>query len=188
MTDIHFTPRLIKFITMKETQKQRIADAIEDQKPQDEAKYPMSATGFNNPPKLKNKSYEEIAFSKRIDIPICKKIPVNGRIFAIETAGSETKTDAGLILPHKYKSKKGEDMSIKDVNRYFVAKWDNEGIPEIISNKLHIGIEISPMIPQEAEEWSLPVIIDFETGNQFLVIHYTELGGISETLPEVVEK
>lgn len=173
---------------MKENQKQRIADAIEDQKPQDEKKYPMSATGFDDAPRLKNKSFEEIAFTRRIDIPKCKKIPVNGRIFAIETAGSESKTDAGIIIPHKYKSKKGEDMSIKDVNRYFVVTWDKDGIPKEISDKLRVGIEICPFIPQEAEDWSLPVITDFETGSQFLSIHYTELSAISETLPEVVEK
>lgn len=168
---------------MKEKQKQRLSDAIDDQKPQKDLTYPMGADF----PRLKNKSYEEIAFTRRIDIPVCKKIPVNGRIFLIETAGSESKTEAGIIVPHKYRSKKGEDMSVKDVNRYFVVKWDTDEIPEKMQSKLHVGVEVSPFLPQEAEEWSLPIIIDFETGNQFLVAHYTELCGISETLPEEVE-
>lgn len=174
---------------MKEEQKQRIADAIEDQKPQNSKKYPMSSD--LNPadlPKTKNKTYEEIAFTKRIDIPTCKIIPLNGRIFAIETAGSESKTDAGLIIPHKYKSKKGEEMAIKDVNRYFVVAWDNDGMPEEMKKKLHVGIEIFPFIPQEAEEWSLPTVTDFETGNQFLSIHYNELAGVSQTIPVKVEE
>jgi len=166
---------------MKEKQKQRLADAIEDQKPQltRDDQYPFSS----HLPRKDIKTYEEIAFTKRIDIPVCKITPVNGRIFAVETAGSESKTDAGLIIPHKYKSKKGEEMAIKDVNRYFVVAFDKDGIPSEIGGKLCVGIEIFPFIPQEAEDWSLPVVTDFETGNQFLSVHYNELAGISQTIP-----
>jgi hypothetical protein len=169
---------------MKETAKQKMSDSIEDQKSQNAESYPMAA----ELPRKKTKSYEEIATTRRLDIPTCKITPLNGRIFAIETSGIESKTDAGIIIPHKYKSKKGEDIAIKDVNRYFVVAWDPDGIPEHIAKRLSVGIEIFPFIPQEAEEWSLPVITDFETGNQFLSIHYNELGGISNTIPEKVEE
>ena len=177
---------------MKEKDKENIANSIDDSTTNAAGKFPQSGTAKDlNPadlPKLEKRSYEDIASTRRLDIPACKKIPINGRIFVIETAGSETKTEAGLILPHKYRSRKGEDIDIKDVNRYFVVKWDRDEIPQSIQDKLHVGIEVSPFLPQEAEDWSLPVIIDFETGNQFSVIHYNELAGISETLPTVVEK
>ena len=176
---------------MKEEAKLRIAGSIEDSPAVRERAMESSNTDMMNPsdlPKLKQKSYEEIANTRRIDIPLCKKIPVNGRLYVIETAGSESKTDAGIIIPHKYRSKKGEDTEIRDVSRYFVVRWDSEGIPEEINRKLHVGIEISIFLPQEAEDFKLPVMVDFETGNQFLIIHYNELAGISESIPQIVEK
>jgi co-chaperonin GroES (HSP10) len=174
---------------MKEEAKLRIADSIEDSP----VKRRLASSDIDtiNPadlPRQKQKSYEEIAYSKRIDIPPCMKIPVNGRLYVIETAGSESKTDAGIIIPHKYRSKKGEDTEIRDVSRYFVVRWDRDGIPEEIQNKLHVGIEISIFLPQEAEDFKLPVMVDFETGSQFLIVHYNELAGISETVPQIVEK
>jgi hypothetical protein len=89
---------------MKEEAKMKISDGIED-RPSDR-KLATSATDLNpaDLPKLKQKSYEEIAFTKRIDIPHTKKIPINGRIFAIETSGTESKTESGIIIPHKYRS------------------------------------------------------------------------------------
>lgn len=177
---------------MKEKDRQNISSSIEDSKTDAAGKFSQSGTAKDlNPadlPKLSNRSYEDIASTRRLDIPVCKKIPINGRIFVIETSGSETKTEGGIILPHKYRSRKGEDMEIKDVNRYFVVNWDKDEIPQSIQEKLRIGIEVSPILPQEAEEWKLPVIIDFETGNQFALIHYSELAGISETLPTVIER
>lgn len=174
-----------------EERKQRLSDAIDDKSKlgtlSDRNKYPMASETVNFP-KIKGKSYEEIAFTRRIDIPQCKKIPINGRIFAIETAGTESKTESGIIVPHKYRTKKGEETEIRDVSRYFVVKWDKLGIPFDISGLLCEGIEISIFMPIDAEDYKPAIIVDFETSNQFLVFHYTELAGISETIPQIVEK
>jgi hypothetical protein len=176
---------------MKNRDKEKLSDSVSypEVKNKDQG-YNGSGSSINpaDLPKRDIKTYEEIANTLRIDIPLCKKIPINGRIFVIERPGTESKTPGGLFVSHKFRSKKGEEVEFRNVNRFFVVCWDPDGIPEDIRNKLHIGIEVSPFLPQEAEEWTIPIIIDFETGNQFGVLHYNELAGISETLPEKIDR
>ena len=165
----------------REVRNERLAAAIDDQIPQNLKKYPMT-TDESLPPITKPRSYEEIAQTLRIDIPVCNLTPVNGRIYVIEKPGIETKTPGGIIIERRMQVKK--DDKAEGLKRYFVVTWDKEGIPSEISAELSIGIEVNPFLPQEAEEWSLPRVIDWSTGNEFKSIHYTELAGISKIKPE----
>jgi hypothetical protein len=128
---------------------------------------------------------EEILATKKLEIPKCLLIPVNGRIYLIEVASSELRSPGGLILPQKLAVKKNDQMA--DIKRYFVVTWDPDGIPQEIQNRLQLGIEVNPFLPEHAEEWDLPRVIDWQGGNVFKVAHYTELAGISSVKPEIVE-
>lgn len=160
---------------------EKLASAINDQKAQDKNKYPMT-TDESLPPITKPKSYEDIAQTLRIDIPICNLDPVNGRIYVIEKPAMETRTPGGIIIERRMQIKK--DDRAEGMKRYFVVAWDQFEIPEPIRNRLFVGMEVNPFLPQEAEEWSLPRVIDWSTGLEFKSIHYTELAGISKIKPE----
>jgi hypothetical protein len=94
----------------------------------------------------------------------------------------ETKTPGGIIIERRMQVKK--DDKAEGLKRYFVVTWDKIGIPEHISNQLEVGIEVNPFLPQGAEEWSLPRVIDWSTGNEFKSIDFLELAGISTVQPE----
>ena len=128
----------------------------------------------------------EIIATKKLEIPKCLSTPVNGRIYVLQVSGSETKTAGGLILPHKLNLKKNDE--VVDYPRYFCVAWDKDEIPPKLQEKLSVGLELNPFVPEDAIGFSFPKLIDWQTGNQFEVIHYTELGGISSVLPDIVEK
>jgi len=111
-------------------------------------------------------------------------IPINGRIYVTSIIGTDLKTAGGLILPTLYAAKKNEEL--EGQRRYFIVAWDALGIPEDIKLFLSVGKEVNPFIPQDAEGYKLPEIIDWETGNIFEVFHYTELAGISRNEPKEV--
>jgi hypothetical protein len=176
---------------MKEKDKKRISEGIDDKMP--DRTYPHVIPGTPastiNPADLPRKhggTYEELATTLRIDIPKCNLIPVNGRIYVIEIEGKEHRTPGGIIMQHKLNIKK--DDSLKNVKRYFVVDWDHVSIPQYIQDILCVGIEVAPFLPQEAEEWSLPKVIDWQTGQEFLLIDSMELAGISKTKPDIVGK
>jgi hypothetical protein len=175
---------------MKEKRKKEIdtmANGIEDKR-----KYPMtkeeSFAPGEIPSDIQRKKLSEadrILATKKLEIPACKCIPVNGRIYVISVAGSDMKTPSGLILPPTFGTKKNEQ--VEGVKRYFVVAWDALGIPKEICDLLLVGREINPFLPQNAEEWQLPRVVDWDGNNIFEVVHYTELAGVSETIPEEVE-
>jgi|WetSurSiteA1Bulk_404760.scaffolds.fasta_scaffold00217_12 hypothetical protein len=132
------------------------------------------------------KSPDEIIATKKLEIPKCLLTPVNGRIYLVEVASSEMRSPGGLILPQLYAVKKNEQMA--DIKRYFVVAWDKIEIPKAIQDQLEVGIEVNPFLPEHAEEWDLPRVIDWQACNVFKVAHYTELAGISSIKPEIVEK
>jgi len=127
----------------------------------------------------------EIIATKKLVIPKCFTIPTNGRIFVIDVSGSEMRTPGGLILPPTMLQKK--DDSMEGAKRYFVVCWA-EDIPEEIKKYLCVGIEVNPFLPEHAEEWDLPRVIDWQGDNIFKVIHYTELAGVSSVKPEEIKE
>lgn len=176
---------------MKKTRKEdirKMAEAIDQPTPQSK-KFPFEK-GMGE---IKRKTInprdispaDKIIATKSLEIPVCKQTPVNGRIYVISVAGFDMKTPGGLILPPTFKAKKNED--VEAVRRYFVVAWDKLDIPKIIQDKLSVGIEVNPFIP-DAEEYRLPRVIDWNTNQIFEVLHYTELAGISDVIPEIVEK
>lgn len=176
---------------MNKSRLEKLADEVKDAN--DYYQIPKSPGDSINPADLHDmrlprkegiKTFEEIAFTKKIEIPKCLVRPVNGRIFVIETDGSEMKTAAGIIIPQKMKDKKDESM--KNIQRYFVVAWAKD-IPTEILDMLSIGIEVNPFLPQEAEEWTLPIVVDWSTGNRFKSVHYTEIAGVSDVIPTKVE-
>jgi hypothetical protein len=128
----------------------------------------------------------EIAATKKIEIPKCSLNPVNGRIYVVSVAGTDMKTPGGLILPPTFGQKKNDQ--VEGVKRYFAVAWDQDEIPESIQSKLTVGVELSPFLPTNAEEWELPRVVDWNTAQIFEVIHYTELAGISRVHPKPIEK
>jgi len=129
---------------------------------------------------------DKIIATKALEIPKCLAIPVNGRIYCVEIKGSELKSPGGLILPVKLSQKKNDDVD--DWPRFFVVKWDENGIPKEIRDKLSVAVEVFPFMPEEAIGYMFPRVVDWNTGNIFKSLHYTELAGISTVKPEVVEK
>jgi len=164
-----------------------LSDAIDHQDTPNPKKYPLTKSeSFIGPlPKKEGLKYEEIASVRKIEIPKCLSQPINGRIYVIEAAGGETVTQGGIVIAHRLNVRKNE--STESIKRYFVVAYDIDDIPQSIVSKLSIGIEVNPFLPQEAEEWSLPKVIDWQTGNTFKSLHYTELAGISMVKPEKAE-
>lgn len=180
---------------MKEKRKKEIglmAEAIDQSSP-DRTKYPFTKEESFAPGEIssdiqrkKIQTAAEIIATKKLEIPKCLSKPVNGRIYVLQVSGSETKTAGGLILPHKLNLKKNDE--VVDYPRYFCVAWDKDEIPPKLQEKLAVGVELNPFVPEDAIGFTFPKIIDWQTGNSFEVIHYTELGGISSVLPEVVER
>lgn len=174
---------------MKEKRKEEIKEMVNEVGHNDDFELKTgtidTALTVNMTP-VKPKTAEEIINTLRIDIPKCEIIPVNGRIFVVEITGSETKTASGIILPHKMAIKKNDQ--VQDLCRYFVVTWDKDGIPPEVSDKLSVGLEVVPFLPPEAQEWTLPKVIDWNTAREFKVLHYTELAGVSAIMPVEVEK
>jgi hypothetical protein len=123
---------------------------------------------------------------KKLVIPKCEIEPINGRILVIEISGKTLKAKSGLYLPYRLGVQK--DDSAYSPNRYFAVAWDNIDIPLKLVEKLKVGKELIPFLPEEATQWSLPRVIDWNTGNVFKSIHYTELAGLSKEDPIEVEK
>jgi len=123
----------------------------------------------------------DIIATKKLEIPKTALTPTNGRIYVVSVAGNDMKTPGGLILPPTFAMQKNDQ--VEGVQRYFVVAWDAEEIPENIKKCLSVGIEVNPFLPWEAQDWKLPRVVDWETGNIFDVIHYTELAGISKNKP-----
>lgn len=169
----------------------KMAEAI-DAQPQPKKGFPFEK-GMNeierktiDPRAIKPKAANEIIATKKLEIPKCEQWPTNGRIYVISVAGNDMKTPGGLILPPTFKVKKNED--VEGIRRYFVVDWDHSSdIPEHIQGKLSVGIEVNPFLPQDAIDFQLPRVIDWNTGNIFEVLHHTELAGISKIIPEKVE-
>lgn len=165
----------------REKRHQRLSEAIEDQPmPKRGVVFPINkniTSDFKDQPlpKKQTKSFEEIAKTMKVDIPVCYVKPYNGRIFVKSVPADEFKTESGIILP--YKMRDGKDGSMKNVRRYFVVAFDQDEIPPVIAKDLYVGKEVNPFIINEAEEWRLPTVIDWHTGLSFEVIHYTELAG-----------
>jgi len=134
-------------------------------------------------PRIINKKAEEIIATRKLEIPVCKSIPVNGRIYVISVSGADMKTPGGLILPPTFNVKKNED--VEGIKRYFVVAWDAMGIPKEIRDLLRVGIEVHPLLP-DAEGWTLPRVIDWMGNNIFEVLHYTELNGVSSVQPDEI--
>lgn len=145
------------------------------------------ANGYidSNIVRKKVKSPEEIIATKKLDIPVCHNAPVNGRIYVISVAGSDMKTPGGLILPPTLAMRK--DDSVIGFRRYFVVDWDKDEIPESIQKKLSPGIEVNPFLPEDATNFRLPRVVDWDGSNIYEVLHYTEIAGISRNKPEIVE-
>lgn len=181
---------------MKNQRKKEIrtmAEAIEHTATAADRKYPMTKEESFAPGEIssdiirkKGQSPEDIIATKKLEIPNCYTIPVNGRIFVVDVAGSDMKTPGGLFLPPTMSVKKNDQ--VEGVKRYFVVAWDAVGIPKEVKDLLEVGIEVNPFLPEHAEEWDLPRVVDWNGNNIFKVIHYTELAGIGSVKPEVVEK
>lgn len=172
----------------------KMAAAIDDQPAPKSKKYPFEK-GMDeikrktvDPRDISKgiKSADEIIATKKLEIPKCLQYPINGRIYVTSVAGEDMKTPAGLILPPTFKVQKNEQ--VEGVRRYFVVTWDHDGIPEEIQNKLSVAIEVYPFLPQDAIDFQLPRVIDWNTGTIFEVLHYTELAGISKIVPEEIKK
>lgn len=131
------------------------------------------------------KNVDKIIATKKLEIPKTELLPTNGRIYVVSVAGNDMKTPGGLILPPTFAMQKNDQ--VEGVQRYFVVAWDIDEIPEPIKQKLSVGIEVNPFLPWEAQDWKLPRVVDWETGNIFDVIHYTELAGISKNKPIPIE-
>jgi hypothetical protein len=166
----------------------RLSEAIEDQPvPKRGMVFPIAGNGKTEMKKAdanmsdvelikkEQPKYEDIVSKRKIDIPKCYIRPYNGRIFVTSVPADETITESGIILP--FKMKDGKDGHMKDIRRYFVVAFDDKGIPPEIAEDLYIGKEVNPFLPNEAEEWSLPKVVDWHTGTAFECIHYTELAG-----------
>lgn len=146
------------------------------------------ATGYisSDIERKKVKSPEEIIATKKLEIPKCQNAPVNGRIYVISVAGSDMRTPGGLILPPTFAMKKND--AVEGLRRYFVVDWDKEEIPKNIQDKLSEGIEVNPFLPENAEEFHLPRVVDWDGSNIYEVLHYTELAGISKNKPQIIDE
>jgi len=156
-----------------------MSDNIEDQESKTVSDFDYVSTPSVNPEDMLIKKLPEIV-QKEITIPKCNIQPINGRIYVIEEKSNAVKSRSGLLLPFTMAIKK--DDSVTAVNRYFVVTWAGD-IPKEISDQLAVGTEIYPFFPEEALNWSIPRIIDWSTGIEFKVVHYTELSGISRIKP-----
>lgn len=177
---------------MKKERKKEVremASAIDDQKSPDAKKFPFEK-GMEGIERSKInpsvKKADDIIATKKIEIPKCELWVTNGRIYVVSVAGEDMKTPGGLILPPTFKVQKNEQ--VEGVRRYFVVDWDHsDDIPQHVQDKLSVGLEVSPFLPQDAIDFQLPRVIDWNTGNIFEVLHYTELAGISKIAPEKVK-
>jgi hypothetical protein len=169
---------------MKEERKREInemANAIGGKNPGDD--FSLIKTTLHGTSVVK--STKEIMATKKLEIPKTALCPTNGRIYVVSVAGNDMKTPGGLILPPTFAMQKNDQ--VEGVQRYFVVAWDTHEIPANIQQYLSVGIEVNPFLPWEAQDWKLPRVVDWETGNIFDVIHYTELAGISLNKPKPVE-
>jgi hypothetical protein len=170
---------------MKEERKREInemANAIDNRKPEF-GNFELKKSTVD--PRIVNKKAEEIIATKKLEIPKTALTPTNGRIYVVSVAGNDMKTPGGLILPPTFAMQKNDQ--VEGVQRYFVVAWDIDEIPVNIKKYLSVGIEVNPFLPWEAQDWKLPRVVDWETGNIFDVIHYTELAGISLNKPKPIE-
>lgn len=173
---------------MKEKRKKEInemANSIDDVR-----QYPMtkeeSFQGSSVGPDIKKRllKADEIIATKKLEIPKCQVKPMNGRMFIKEVSGYELKSPGGLILPQKMMPKKNDDM--EDIKRYFLVDWDHEEIPDHIQRFFEVGLEVNPFL-NEAENFVFPKVVDWQGNNVFIVMHYTELAGVSRVRPEQAE-
>ena len=102
--------------------------------------------------------------------------PVMQRIFVKEINVDELKTGSGLYLPTRYKA--GEKKhEVRERNRYIVIDIDPTSIL-YTQNGLRRGDEVVPFIPEGATNAEWPKVLDWSNGEEYLVFHDTEIGGI----------
>ncbi len=135
------------------------------------------------PPKLEQKSYEEITAQSVVTLPHNQVRPVNGRIFCKEVNPEEMKTDGGIILPSQYdkpEAKGGQQIQLK---RYFVIDVADDCTIRFKKRenttpcKIKRGDEVFPFIP-DVVDFKFPTLFDFYINKEYMVFHETELGGV----------
>ena len=136
------------------------------------------------PPKLEQKSYEDITVTSVVELPNNQVRPVNGRIFVIAVDPSEMKTESGIILPSSYQKETAKGSQKRQLLRYFVIDVADDctirfkKASNLDSGKIERGDEVFPFIPVEAVDFEFPEVHDFYNHQNYTVLHETELGGV----------
>jgi len=136
------------------------------------------------PPKVDQKSYEEITAQSVVKLPKNQVRPVNQRIFCVAVDPGEMKTESGLILPTEYTQPEAKGSQKRRLFRYFVVdvaddcniKYEKTKNSE--PSKIERGDEVFPFIPVEAVDFNFPTVHDFYNHEDYIVFHETELGGV----------
>ncbi len=135
------------------------------------------------PPKLGQKSFEEITANSVIALPQNQVRPVNQRIFCIMVDPGEMKTEGGLIIPTKYNKPEARNDQSVELIRFFVIDVADDCtiLFKKTANsspcKIERGDEVFPFIP-DVVKWSFPTVHDFYNHITYTVLHETELAGV----------
>lgn len=132
----------------------------------------------DNLPRVGQKTYKDITATSVIELPKNDVKPVNQRIYCIATDPGEMKTGGGIILPSTHNSPEAKGGRKRELRRYWVVDVADDCNIKFNGRKISRGDEVYPFIPQEAEEWTFPMIFDFYTNKEYTVIHETELAGV----------
>jgi len=168
----------------------KMAAAIDDQpKPQHGSgsvfKSGTKTSEYDDLPKMKTKSYEDITAFSVLEIPKNQVKPVNQRIFCISQDPGEQKTEHGIIIPNQHNKPESKGGRKRERRRYWVVDVADDvtlEVPLFPGSKerrpLERGDEVYPFIPEEAEAWDFVMVYDFYTNKEYIVFHQTELGGV----------
>jgi len=149
-------------------------------KPNDSTGLP---TSLDDLPRMQGEDYKGQTVMAVVEIPNNVVKPLNGRIFAIEQDPGEMKTEGGVIIPTTYQAPEAKGAVTRNLRRYYAVD-----VADDVTLPVCRGDEIFPFIPQEAENWSFPVIIDWAINKAYLVFHESELAGYSHTDQENKEE
>jgi hypothetical protein len=121
---------------------------------------------------------------KTIELPKNVLKPPEDRLFCLAFSPPEQKikelSTPQIIKPDylkKHNPTSGEDVTI-DLKRYFVVDID----PNCKLHKIKgvsRGDEIAPFIPQSSLGYDPVMVRDFYTGEDYIVMHETEIGGFT---------
>ena len=138
----------------------------------------------------KEKKGKEKRIETIVELPETKIKPANRRIFCHSFIADEVVTKGGIILPGTFEHGEAKAGQKRELKRFLVvAVADDNDLETSPGVKLKRGDEIYPQTHPNMVAVDWPILIDFGTGKELIVLEQMEVVGcVAMDEEQIIEK